>query len=76
MYLAKLTGRIYEIFLQFLPLLRMAWAVTVILGMAMLVIAIVLKRNPAKKKSPWIVGGVGLLAVIGSGMQLLTSLLL
>lgn len=58
-----------------MPLFRMVWAGTVVLGIVMIVTAFVLKRNPIRKKSPWIVGGIGLLLVISPGTQLLASLL-
>lgn len=64
---------IYEGLLQFVPLFRVVWAVTVGLGLVMLVIALVLKKNPERKKSPWIVGGIGLLMMLSSGAQLITS---
>lgn len=65
---------IYEGLLQFVPLFRVVWAATAVLGLAMLIIALVLKKNPERKKSPWIVGGIGLLMMLSSGTQLITSL--
>lgn len=65
---------IYEGLLQFVPLFRVVWGATVVLGIAMVIIALVLKKNPVRKKSPWIVGGIGLLMVISSGTQLIMSL--
>lgn len=65
---------IYEGLIQFVPLLRVVWAATVVLGIAMLIVAFVLKKNPVRKKSPWIVGGIGLLIIISSGTQLIMSL--
>lgn len=64
---------IYVGFLQSVPLFRVVWATTVVIGIAMLIIALVLKKNPIRKKSPWIVGGNGLLMVINSGTQLIMS---
>lgn len=72
----NLTGSIatiYEELLSFVPLFRVVWAVTVGLGLVMLIIALGLKKNPERKKSPWIVGGIGLLMVLSSGAQLITS---
>lgn len=74
MDLTNLIGRIYEVLIQFMPLFRMVWIGTIVLGVAMLIIALILKKNPKRKKSPWIVGGVGLLMLISSGTQLLVSL--
>lgn len=65
---------IYEELSQFVPLFRVVWVATVVIGIAMVIIALVLKKNPARKKSPWIVGGIGLLMVISSGAQLAMSL--
>lgn len=75
MKLSELIGTIYEGILTFMPLFRMVWAGTVVLGIVMIVTAFVLKKNPIRKKSPWIVGGIGLLMVISPGTQLLASLL-
>lgn len=74
MDLTNLIGTIYEGLIQFMPLFRMVWIGTIILGIAMLIIALKLKKNPERKKSPWIVGGIGLLMLISSGTQWLVSL--
>lgn len=74
MDLTNLIGTIYEGLIQFMPLFRMVWTGTIVLGVAMLIIALILKKNPKRKKSPWIVGGVGLFMLISSGTQLLVSL--
>lgn len=74
MDLNNLIGRIYEGLIQFTPLFRMVWIGTLVLGVAMLIIALILKKNPERKKSSWIVGGIGLLMFISSGTQLLVSL--
>lgn len=74
MDLTNLIEAIYEGFIQLMPLFRMVWIGTIVLGVAMLIIALILKKNPERKKSPWIVGGIGLLMLISSGTQLLVSL--
>lgn len=74
MNISKLIAAITEGVLSFMPFFRIVWAGTVALGIAMVVIAFVLKKNPIRKKSPWIVGGLGLVMVISSGTQLLASL--
>lgn len=71
---SQIIATIYEELLRFVPLFRMVWAATVVLGIAMLMIALVLKKNPVRKKSPWILGGIGLLMIISSGTQLIMSL--
>lgn len=73
MDISKIITTIYEESLQLVPLFRMIWGATVIFGMAMLIIAFLLKKDPFKKNSPWIVGGIGLLLVISSGTQLIVS---
>lgn len=73
MDISKTITTIYEALLQFVPFFRVAWVVTVVLGIAMLIIAFVLKKNPIRKKSPWIVGGFGLLMMLSSGTQLIMS---
>lgn len=74
MDLTNLISTIYKGLIQFMPLFRMVWIGTIVLGVAMLIIALILKKNPKRKKSPWIVGGVGLLILISSGTQMLVSL--
>lgn len=74
MNFTNLIGIIYEGLLQLMPLFRKVWIGTIVLGAAMLIIALILKKSPERKKSPWIVGGIGLLMFISSGTQLLVSL--
>ena len=74
MNFAELMDMIYNGIMKFMPLFRIAWIGIVVLGIAMLAVAFVLKKNPARKKSPWIVGGIALLMVISSGTQLIASL--
>lgn len=75
MNLSEMIGMIYEGILQFIPLFRVVWIATVILGIVMLIIAFYLRKNLTRKKSPWIVGGIALLMIISSGTQLIASLL-
>lgn len=75
MDLSEMIGMIYEGILQSMPLLRVVWIATAILGIAMLMIAFYLRKDPARKRSPWIVGGIALLMTISSGTQLIVSLL-
>lgn len=73
MHVQTFMTAIHEGLLLLVPWFRMVWAVTVALGAAMLITALILKKNPVRKKSPWIVGGMGLLMMISSGTQLMTS---
>lgn len=75
MDLAAFIDMIYERILQFMPIFRIVWSGSLVLGAVMLIIAIALKKNPTRRRSPWIVGGIALLMVISSGTQLITSLL-
>lgn len=75
MNVTEMTEMIYGGVLQFLPLLRIAWGSMIGMGAVMIIIALVLKKNPDRRKSPWIVGGIGLLMVISSGTQLISSLI-
>lgn len=70
---SQIIATIYKELLQFVPLFRVVWAATVVLGITMLMIAFVLKKDPVKKKSPWIIGGIGCLMIISSGTQLIMS---
>lgn len=74
MILSNLISSIYEKLLQFMPMFRIVWIGTIVLGITMLIIALVLKKNPERAKLPWIVGIIGLLMVISSGNQLIASL--
>lgn len=74
MDISQTIATIYDALLQFVPLFRVVWVATIVLGIAMVIIALVLKKNPVRKKSPWIVGGIGFLMVISSGTQLIMSL--
>lgn len=74
MDISQIITAIYKGLLQFVPLFRVVWTITVMLGVAMFVIAFVLKKDSARKKSPWIVGGLGLILMISSGTQLIISL--
>lgn len=74
MDLSNLIGMIYKELLRFVPLFRKMWIGTIVLGIVMLIIALVLKKKPERKKSPWIVGAIGLLMVVSSGTQLIVSL--
>lgn len=71
----ELVGGIYDFFAQFVPLFKVFWTVTVFIGAALLVLAFILKKNPERKKLPWIVGVIGLLMLVSSGTQLLFSLI-
>lgn len=73
MNISQIITAIYEGLLMFIPLFRMIWVTTVVIGIAMLVIAYMLNKNPLRKKSTWIVGIVGLLLTISSGTQLIMS---
>lgn len=75
MDLAAFIDMIYERILQFMPIFRIVWIGSLVLGAVMLIIAIALKKNPTRRRSPWIVGGIALLMVISSGTQLIASLL-
>lgn len=74
MDLLQMSAAIYDALLQFVPLFRGVWVAAILCGLAMVTLAFVLKKNPVRKKAPWIVGGIGCLMVICSGSQLIMSL--
>lgn len=74
MDISKLINMVNQWFSRLVPLFRAAWVCTVILGIAMFITAFILKKDPSRKKSPWIVGGIGLLMAVSSGTQLAASL--
>lgn len=65
---------VYLGILEFMPFFRVAWLVNVAVGIVLLVLAMVIKKNSERKKAPWIVGGIGLLMLVSSGIQLIASL--
>jgi hypothetical protein len=66
-----LAGTIRDLIAQFMPLFKAFWIGTVFIGVAMVITALVLKKNPERKKAPWIVGSIGATMVISSCTQLL-----
>lgn len=74
MNLLRLIESIYVELLRFVPWFRGIWIGSIVLGGIMLIIAWMLKKNPLRKKSPWIVGISGLLLIISSSTQLIVSL--
>lgn len=74
MNISNVIDTIYEGFLKLMPLFFKVWIGTMVLGIIMLIIALILKKNPERKKSPWIVGIIGLLMIVNSGTQLIVSL--
>lgn len=74
MNLLRLIESIYVELLRFVPWFRGIWIGSIVLGGIMLMIAWMLKKNPLRKKSPWIVGISGLLLIISSSTQLIVSL--
>lgn len=74
MDISKLIETVNQWLARLVPLFRVVWACTVVLGIVMFITAYILKKDPSRKKSPWIVGGIGLLMVISSGTQLTASL--
>jgi hypothetical protein len=74
MELENAVNIVQDLIEQFTPLLRVTWVITVLIGIVMVVTALILKRNPARKISPWIVGIFGAVMTVSSGTQLLFSL--
>lgn len=74
MDISNMFHTIYQGIMSLMPFFRIAWISTLLLGAAMIMIALLLKRNPERKKSPWIVGTLGLLMLISSGTQLIGSM--
>lgn len=49
MDISQIIATIYEVLLQFVPLFRVVWATTVVLGIVMMVIALILKKTLSEK---------------------------
>lgn len=75
MAFGDLIGTIYEYLQQFIPVFRVVWGTTIVLGIVLIGLAVILKKNPKRKKAPWIIGGIGILMIASSGTQLLSSLI-
>jgi hypothetical protein len=60
-------------FIQSIPFLRAGWTMGIFIGIGLIVLAFILKRNPERKKSPSVLGILGMLAFISSGVQLVYS---
>jgi cytochrome c oxidase assembly factor CtaG len=75
MAFGDLIGTIYDFLLQFMPVFRVFWVVSILVGAVLVVSAAILKKNPERKKAPWILGVVAILMIASSGAQLLSSLI-
>lgn len=73
MNFTDLITKIFDGLSHFIPLFRVGWTITVGFGLIMLIVSCILKKDSGRKKSPWIVGGVGLMMILSSGIQLITS---
>ena len=69
MYLSAIS----DFFEAMMPFFRAGWIITILLGAGLLILAIILKKNPQRKISPWVAGGFGVLMLISSGVQLIIS---
>lgn len=58
---------------NYVYIFRIGWVITVLLGLAMLMAALLSSRKKDKTKFHWILGSVGVVMVICSGTQLLFS---
>ena len=66
---------IYQQLTQFIPMFRIIWAGTIVLGIALCIIAFILKKKKTRKMMPWIVGAIGIVMICSSGGQLIACLL-
>jgi uncharacterized membrane protein HdeD (DUF308 family) len=69
----NISNIIHNLFASSIRFLRVGWTISVIIGIGLIVLAIILKKNPERNISPWIVGTLGVLAVVSSGTQLVYS---
>lgn len=72
--MGEFIGRIIDEVWQLMPLFRVMWLVTISMGTLMVIVAILLKRDSSRKKSPIVFLCVGILMIVSSGIQLLASL--
>ncbi len=68
-----LKGILRDLFIEALPFLRIAWTISILIGIGLFVLALILKRSPERKISPWIFGILGILAIVSSSTQLIYS---
>lgn len=57
-----------------IPFFRVTWIICIILGIMLLALAYFIK-NSTNRKMPWIVGGIGIIMIVNSGVQLLSTML-
>lgn len=65
---------LYTTLLTYTPLFRMIWVSEIIIGAALIVIALILNRNPERKKLPIVLGVIGALMALSASAQLITSI--
>lgn len=71
---ADLATGLRDLLAAAMPLLRAGWTVSAVAGLALLAWARVWSRDPARVRSPWVLGGIGAVIVLSSGSQLAGSL--
>jgi hypothetical protein len=69
----NISNIIHNLFTNSIHFLRVGWTISAIIGIGLIVLAVILKKNLKRKISPWIVGILGVLAVISSCTQLVYS---
>ncbi len=63
-----------EALFKYVYIFRIGWAITVLMGVAMLITAVLIAKKGHTGKMPWILGGFGVTMAISSGTQLLFSI--
>jgi len=64
-------SELMSIIQQTMPIFRVLWVSSLSIGVALLFIAFLLKRNSTRKSSPWVFGIIGLLTIVSASTQLL-----
>lgn len=67
--------RIFDWIDRLMPMFRVAWVSSISIGVVLVLVALLLQRNPSRKTSPWVLGTIGAVMVMSSGWQLVASLI-
>jgi hypothetical protein len=73
MVFENIASAIRYYFIQSIPYLRAGWTMGLLIGIGLIVLALILKKNPKRKKSPLVLGVFGMLEFISSGVELAYS---
>ena len=69
----EIVGSLQQMMYELMPVLRALWIAEIVLGAILIAAALVLKRNPERKKTPIVLGVIGGVMMLSAIAQLITS---